>query len=57
MNPIISIRDLQKAYQPKRDRKGPAITAVDGITIDVAAGEFFGLLDVAYELQFCHAVV
>lgn len=43
MEPAIAVKDLKKTYQPKT-RKAVAVTAVDGVSFDVARGEFFGLL-------------
>jgi ABC-2 type transport system ATP-binding protein len=46
MNAAIAVRDLRKTYKPQSDRRrqGPEIKALDGISFDVAPGEFFGLL-------------
>ena len=44
METVIAVRDLQKTYQPKGKRVPAAVKAVDGITFEVARGEFFGLL-------------
>src|SRR3989440_5643931 len=44
METVIAVRDLQKTYQPKGKRTPVAVKAVDGITFEVARGEFFGLL-------------
>jgi ABC-2 type transport system ATP-binding protein len=41
---MITVHDLQKTYQPKAKRATGAIKAVDGISFEVARGEFFGLL-------------
>jgi ABC-2 type transport system ATP-binding protein len=41
---MIAVHDLQKTYQPKAKRAPGAIKAVDGISFEVARGEFFGLL-------------
>jgi ABC-2 type transport system ATP-binding protein len=38
--PIVSLRSLKKVYSTKQQN----VTAVDGIDLDVAAGEIFGLL-------------
>src|ERR1700687_4613009 len=43
MEPAISVQDLKKTYQPKT-RKAVEVKAVDGISFEVAHGEFFGLL-------------
>jgi len=44
METIISIEDLRKTYQLKRNRQAVEVKAVDGIDLEVARGEFFGLL-------------
>jgi ABC-2 type transport system ATP-binding protein len=44
METIISIKDLRKTYQLKRNRQAVEVKAVDGINLEVARGEFFGLL-------------
>src|SRR5947208_15727283 len=44
METIISIKDLRKTYQLKRNRQAVEVKAVDGINLAVARGEFFGLL-------------
>src|SRR5436309_5117091 len=44
METVISIQDLHKTYQLKRNRQAVEVKAVDGINLDVARGEFFGLL-------------
>ncbi len=45
MDIAIAVHDLRKTYKPQSDRRqGPEIKAVDGITFEVARGEFFGLL-------------
>src|SRR5437764_10068559 len=44
MKTIISIKDLRKTYQLKRNRQAVEVKAVDGINLEVARGEFFGLL-------------
>ncbi len=46
MNAAIVVRDLKKTYRPKSDRRAqrPEVRALDGITFEVAKGEFFGLL-------------
>src|SRR6266478_1721148 len=43
METAIAVEDLKKTYQPKT-RKGVEVKAVDGISFEVARGEFFGLL-------------
>ena len=44
MEPVIAVRDLKKSYKVKG--KGPSleVKAIDGISYEVARGEFFGLL-------------
>ena len=46
MSAAIAVRDLRKTYKPQseRRRQAPEIQALDGISFDVAPGEFFGLL-------------
>src|SRR3954470_18208709 len=44
MATIISIEDLRKTYQVKRNRQTVQVKAVDGISFEVSRGEFFGLL-------------
>src|SRR3989440_6023034 len=44
METVISIQDLRKTYQLKRNRQAVEVKAIDGINLDVARGEFFGLL-------------
>ena len=44
METIISLADLRKTYQLKRNRQAVEVKAVDGINLEVARGEFFGLL-------------
>src|SRR5713226_10152728 len=43
METVIAVEDLRKSYQPK-SRKGLEVKALDGISFEVARGEFFGLL-------------
>src|SRR2546425_13248472 len=43
METVITVRDLKKTFKPKT-RKGIEVKAVDGISFEVARGEFFGLL-------------
>lgn len=43
METVIAVEDLKKIYQPKA-RKGIEVKALDGISFEVARGEFFGLL-------------
>src|SRR5438105_9501025 len=43
METAIAVEELKKIYQPKT-RKAVEVKAVDGISFEVARGEFFGLL-------------
>jgi ABC-2 type transport system ATP-binding protein len=43
METVITVRDLKKTFKPK-SRKGIEVKALDGISFEVARGEFFGLL-------------
>src|SRR5215471_12280251 len=43
METVITVRDLKKTFKPK-SRKGFEVKALDGISFQVARGEFFGLL-------------
>ena len=43
METVIAVDDLRKTYKPKT-RKGLEVKALDGISFEVARGEFFGLL-------------
>jgi ABC-2 type transport system ATP-binding protein len=43
METVIQVQDLRKTYRPKA-RKGLEVKALDGISFEVARGEFFGLL-------------
>src|SRR5436189_5443234 len=43
MESVITVRDLKKTFKPK-GRKGIEVKALDGISFEVARGEFFGLL-------------
>jgi len=43
METVIAVEDLKKIYKPKA-RKGFEVKALDGISFEVARGEFFGLL-------------
>jgi len=43
MEAVITVRDLKKTFKPK-SRKGVEVKALDGISFEVAGGEFFGLL-------------
>ena len=40
--PVVEVRDLAKVYRGGRGK--PGVRAVDGVTFEVAAGEFFGFL-------------
>jgi oligopeptide/dipeptide ABC transporter ATP-binding protein len=41
--PVLRVRDLVVAY-PSRDRARPDVRAVDGVSLDIAAGETLGLV-------------
>lgn len=41
---MITVKDLQKTYKPKRGQHSSEVRAVDGISFAVERGEFFGLL-------------
>jgi len=43
METVIAVSDLKKTYKPKA-RKGVEVKALEGISFEVARGEFFGLL-------------
>jgi ABC-2 type transport system ATP-binding protein len=43
MESVITVRDLKKTFKPK-SRKGVEVKALEGISFEVARGEFFGLL-------------
>jgi ABC-2 type transport system ATP-binding protein len=43
MQSVITVRDLKKTFKPK-SRKGVEVKALEGISFEVARGEFFGLL-------------
>src|SRR5947207_4049875 len=43
METVIQVQNLRKTYRPKA-RKGLEVKALDGISFEVARGEFFGLL-------------
>src|SRR6476660_2286796 len=43
METVITVRDLKKTFKPK-SRKGLEVKALEGISYEVARGEFFGLL-------------
>lgn len=44
METVIELKELQKIYKPNRRRQSGEVKAVDGITLEVSRGEFFGLL-------------
>src|SRR2546423_13794154 len=44
MESVIVVRDLEKTYRPKQNRKAPEVKAVDRISFKIPRGEFFGLL-------------
>src|SRR5947207_2305315 len=43
METVIQVQNLRKTYRPKA-RKGLEVKALDGVSFEVARGEFFGLL-------------
>jgi ABC-2 type transport system ATP-binding protein len=43
METVITVRELKKTFKP-RTRKGLEVKALEGISFEVARGEFFGLL-------------
>jgi ABC-2 type transport system ATP-binding protein len=43
METVITVRELKKTFKPKT-RKGLEVKALEGISFEVARGEFFGLL-------------
>jgi ABC-2 type transport system ATP-binding protein len=44
METVIAVEDLRKSYRAKAGRQSVEVKAVDGISFEVARGEFFGLL-------------
>ncbi len=42
--PIISLRDASKVFTSGRGRRATEVRAVDGVTLDVHAGEIFGVI-------------
>lgn len=44
METVIALKELQKVYKANRSRRSAEVKAVDGISLEVARGEFFGLL-------------
>jgi len=44
METVISLKNLEKVYKANRRRQSGEVNAVNGITLDVVRGEFFGLL-------------
>lgn len=41
--PIVALRDVSKRY-PAPARNAPVITAIDGVSLDIEAGEIFGII-------------
>jgi len=41
--PLISLRDVTKSYPPSR-RGGDVVHAVDGLTLDIEAGDIYGII-------------
>ena len=44
MEPVIAVKDLRKVYKPKSKGHSLEVKAIDGISFEIARGEFFGLL-------------
>ena len=44
MEPVIAVKDLRKVYKPKSKGQALEVKAIDGISFEIARGEFFGLL-------------
>ena len=44
MNVDIAVKDLEKTYRVKRERRAAEVKALNGISFEVPRGEFFGLL-------------
>lgn len=44
MDEAIVVRELEKTYKPKQNRKALEVKAVDRVSFEVPRGEFFGLL-------------
>src|SRR5690349_4746597 len=44
MDKVIVVEDLQKVYKPKKRKQTLEVKAVDGISLEIDRGEFFGLL-------------
>lgn len=42
--PVIQLKELQKVYKASRRRQSAEVTALNGVTLEVISGEFFGLL-------------
>jgi len=42
--PVIELKELQKVYKANRRRQSGEVNAVNGVTLEVISGEFFGLL-------------
>ncbi|CAD5991644.1 methionine ABC transporter ATP-binding protein [Agreia sp. COWG] len=40
---LISLRDVTKSYPPAQ-RRGPAVHAVEGLTLDIEAGDIYGII-------------
>ncbi|MGD8193160.1 methionine ABC transporter ATP-binding protein [Herbiconiux sp. P18] len=41
--PLVSLRDVRKTY-PSATRGAPRVTAVDGVSLDILAGEVYGIV-------------
>src|SRR6185503_3773471 len=44
MEPVIAVKDLKKSYKVKGKGQSLEVKALDGISFEIARGEFFGLL-------------
>src|SRR5467141_2515368 len=44
MEKVIVVENLQKVYKPKSRKQSTEVKAIDGISFEIAEGEFFGLL-------------
>ena len=42
--PAISFKSVSKVYPSSRGSRDNAVTALDGVSLDIGQGEFFGLL-------------
>ena len=42
MEPVIAVKDLRKVFKPKSKGHKLEVKAIDGISFEIARGEFFG---------------